>query len=70
MTEELSNLISDFGGGRKKETEKSQRFYDLANIVLQKQHGESYKEIELFCEYLKEISKSLSSVNIVGIETT
>lgn len=69
MTEELQNLINDFGGGRKKQTEKSQIYYDLASEILWKLNDKPYTEIEQFTEYLKEIAKRISVVNILGKES-
>lgn len=66
MTDELNKLVNDFGGGRQKQTEKSQLFYDLANEVFWKLNGKPHFEVEQFSEYLKEVSKRVSSVNIVG----
>jgi len=68
MTQELELLISDYGGGRKKSTEKSQLFNDIAQEVLFNFNNKSYKEVELFCEYLKEISKLTSIYKHYGIE--
>ncbi len=64
----LEELIYDFYGGRKKANEESQEFYDLAQHILQKLQGKPYSKIELFTEYLKEISKDLSCINIFGRE--
>lgn len=64
---ELKELVDDFFcGGRKKSNEESQELYDLAQHVLQKLNGKSYYRVELFSEYLKEVSKDLSRVDIVG----
>lgn len=68
MDQELKSLISDYGGGRKKTTEKSQLFNDLAKEVLFNFNDKSYREVELFCEYLKEVSKSTSMYKHYGIE--
>lgn len=66
MTDELKNLIADFGGGREKQTEKSQLFYNLANHVLWKLNDKPYSITEEFSEYLKEIAKKISVVNMIG----
>ena len=68
MKKELQNLINDFGGGRKKESEKSQLFYDIANEVLWKLNERPYSDVEQFTKYLKEVTKKISSVNILGKE--
>ena len=68
MKKELQNLIDDFGGGRKKESEKSQLFYDIANEVLWKLNERPYSDVEQFTKYLKEVTKKISSVNILGKE--
>ena len=68
MTVELNQLVNDFGGGREKQTKKSQLYYDTASEVLWKFNSKPYSEIEQFTEYLKEISKSLSNLNILGRE--
>jgi hypothetical protein len=68
MTEELNKLVEDFGGGRQKQTKKSQLFYDLASEVLLKLNSKPYTEVEQFSNYLKEIAKRVSSVNIIGKE--
>lgn len=68
MTEELKKLVDDFGTGRKKQTEKSQIFYDLANEVLFKLNQQPYIQIELFSSYLKEVAKRNACVNIIGRE--
>ena len=68
MTKELNELINDFGGGRQKQTEKSQIFYDLANQVLRKLNSKPYTEVEQFSDYLKEIAKRVSVVNVIGKE--
>jgi esterase/lipase len=69
MTTELENLINDFGGGREKQTKKSQLFYNLASEVLWKLNSKPYTEVEQFSEYLKEIAKRISCVNVMGKET-
>jgi hypothetical protein len=68
MNKELKDLINDFGGGRKKQTEKSQLFYYLASEVLDKLNNKTYFEVEQFSEYLKEIAKRMSCVNVMGKE--
>lgn len=68
MTTELETLVNDFGGGREKQTKKSQLFYDLASEVLWKLNGKPHFEVEQFSNYLKEISKRVSCVNILGKE--
>jgi len=68
MTEELHKLLEDFGGGRQKQTEKSQLFYDLASGVLLELNGKPYSVVEQFSNYLKEVAKRVSSVNIIGKE--
>ena len=68
MTKELKELVNDFGGGREKQNEKSQLFYNIATEVLWKINGKSYAEVEQFTEYLKEVAKRISSVNILGKE--
>ena len=68
MNQELESLMSDYGGGRKKATEKSQLFNDLAKEVLFNFNDKSYREIELFCEYLKQVSKLTSVYKHYGIE--
>ena len=70
MTDELKDLADDFGGGREKQTEKSQLFYDLANEVLWKLNDKPYSITEEFTEYLKAVAKKISVVNIMGRETT
>ena len=54
MKKELQNLIDDFGGGRKKESEKSQLFYNIATEVLWKLNEKPYSDVEQFTKYLKE----------------
>ena len=66
MTEELKELICDYGGGREKKSEKSQLFYDLANQVLWELKDKAYIDVEEFSEYLKEIAKRRSEVNVFG----
>lgn len=68
MTEELKGLVNDFGGGRKKQSEKSQLYYDLTKNVLDKFHNKSYFEIEQFAEYLKEVTKRISTFSLTGRE--
>ena len=68
MKKELQNLIDDFGGGRKKESEKSQLFYNIATEVLWKLNEKPYSDVEQFTKYLKEVAKKISSVNIIGKE--
>ena len=68
MHKELETLLNDFGGGRQKQTEKSQLFYDLANVVLNRLNQKPYIQIQLFTEYLKEIAKRNACVNILGKE--
>lgn len=64
----IKRLINDFYGGRKKSNEESQEFYDLAQYILQKLQGKPYSKVTLFTKYLKEISKDLSCINILGRE--
>ena len=66
MTDELKELIYDYGGGREKKSEKSQLFYDLTNEVLNELDDKSYIYVEEFSEYLKEIAKRRSVVNSFG----
>lgn len=68
MTENLNDLIADFGGGRKKQSEKSQLYYDLARNVLSTLEQKSYLEVENFTEYLIEVAKRVSVVNVTGRE--
>ena len=68
MNTGLKILLDDFGGGRKKQTEESQIFYDLAHVVLTKLNNQSFLKIEEFTEYLKEIAKRNACVNIFGRE--
>lgn len=68
MNNELKKLIADFGGGREKQTEKSQLFYDLASDVLWKLNDKPYSIVEEFSKYLKEIAKKISVVNTMGKE--
>lgn len=70
MNNELKKLIADFGGGREKQTEKSQLFYDLASDVLWKLNDKPYSTVGEFSKYLKEIAKKISVVNIMGREIT
>ncbi|WP_445908807.1 hypothetical protein [Yeosuana sp.] len=66
MTNELKELISDYGGGRQKNSEKSQLFYELTNEVLSEFNDNAYILVEEFSEYLKEIAKRRSVVNSFG----
>lgn len=66
MTEELKDLVADYGGGREKKSEKSQLFYDLTNQVLWELKDKAYIDVEEFSEYLKEIAKRRSEVNVFG----
>ena len=66
MTDELKELIYDYGGGREKKSEKSQLFYDLTNEVLNELDDKAYIYVEEFSEYLKEIAKRRSVVNSFG----
>ena len=70
MTDNLKDLIDDFGGGREKQTEKSQLFYELANEVLWGLKDKAYMDIEDFTEYLKAVAKRISVINVMGRETT
>lgn len=70
MTEDLHNLVADFGGGRKKQSEKSQLYYNLARNVLSTLEYKSYSEVENFTEYLIEVAKRVSVVNVTGREVT
>lgn len=68
MKKELEELVNDFGGGREKRTEKSQLFYDLTHSILHKLNGQPYIQVELFIDYLKEVTKRNACVNIFGRE--
>ena len=70
MTDELKNLIADFGGGREKQNEKSQLFYDLASDILWKLNDKPYSTVREFSKYLREIAKKISIVNTMGREIT
>ncbi|SHF02614.1 hypothetical protein SAMN05444278_1195 [Psychroflexus salarius] len=64
----LQDLVNDFKGGRKERSEKSEKFRKLSFKIMQEFHNQPFCEIELFANYLKEVSKKMSVVFSSGIE--
>lgn len=49
-------------------TEKEKLFFKLASEVLNKFDSRTYKEVEEFCKYLKEVAK-IATIQMRGIES-
>ncbi|MAG85972.1 MAG: hypothetical protein CMB97_00950 [Flavobacteriaceae bacterium] len=65
---ELEELVNDYGGSIVKSNKKSQVFHDAARQVLNHFDTHTYKDIELFAEYLKEVGK-LTTVHFnIGLD--